>query len=260
MQMRTSSLVTAAAIAVVAYAGADLVHEVVGHALVAQLSGIRVLSISTVAAPTAQDSRPMDAAGTIANVVFGAVALALVGRKRRFSAAAYAWWLFGVVSAMNVGYLMYSGLFDSGDWSLVIAGARPSWAWRLGLVVAGYIFYATVIRVAAHTATPWIANGDTSIADFRRVTRVSYVTGGALFVLGSAFNPLGRDVIIISGVGGSFGLTLGLLLVPGDLASHVKEPGGISSVLELRPGWIVAALLVGSVFVGVLGPGIRLAR
>ncbi len=258
--MRKSSLVTAAAIAIVAYAAADMVHEAAGHALVARLSGIRVLSISTVAAPTVGESRTVAAAGTMANVLFGAIALALALRQRRFGPTAFSLWLFGLVSMMNVGYLMYSAVFDSGDWAAVIAGARPYWAWRLFLFAAGYIFYATVIHGATRAATPWIADGDTSIADFRSVIRVSYVTGGVLLVLGSAFNPLGRDLILISGVGASFGLTVGLLLVPGALASDVKEPGWISSVLELQPAWIVVALIVGSVFVGVLGPGIRLAR
>ena len=258
--MRKSNLVTAAAIAVVAYAAADLVHEVVGHALVARLYGIRVLSISTVAAPTARASRAVAAAGTLADVVFGAIALALAAQKRRFGATAYSLWLSGVVSMMNIGYLMYSGLTDSADWAAVIAGARPYWAWRLSMVAAGFIFYATVIRAAVRVATPWIADGDTSIADLRRVIRVSYVTGGALMMLGSAFNPIGRELILISGVGASFGLTVGLLLVPRDLASDVKAPGWVSQVLELQPAWIIAAIIVGSVFVGFLGPGIRLAR
>ena len=258
--MQRSSLLTAAAIAIVAYAAADMVHEVVGHALVAKALGIRVLSISTVAATTEPDSRAVAAAGTIADTVFGAIALALVTRKRRFGSAAYSLWLFGGVATMNTGYLMYSGLFDSGDWAAVIAGARPSWVWRLVIVAAGFIFYATVIRVAVRAATPWIADGDTSIADLRRVIRVSYVAGGVLLVLGSAFNPVGRDLILISGVGASFGLTCGLLLVPGILASDVNEPGPISKVLEFQPAWIVVALVVGTVFVGVLGPGIRLAR
>ena len=257
--MRKSNLVTAAAIAIVAYAAADIVHEA-SHALVARLSGIRVLSISTVAAPTAQESRAVAAAGTIANVIFGAMALALVAEKRRFSAATYSLWLFGVVGTMNTAYLMYSGLSDSGDWAAVIAGARPYWAWRLLIVTAGLIFYTTVIRVAVLLATPWIADGDTSIADFRRVIRVSYVTGGVLLVLGSAFNPIGREVILISGVGASFGLTCGLLLVPGILASDVKAPGWISNALEFQPAWIAAGLIVGIVFVGFFGPGVHFAR
>jgi hypothetical protein len=54
-----------------------------------------------------------------------------------------------------------------------------------------------------------------------------------LLVLGSAFNPIGRDLILVSGMGVSFGLTVGLLLVPGILESDVKQPGsnrpGLSS-------------------------------
>lgn len=258
--MRKSNLATVAAIAVVAYAAADLVHEVAGHTLVARLSGIRVVSISTVAIQTAQKSRAVAAAGTIANVVCGALALALAERRRRFSSGTYCLWLFGVVGMMNSGYLVFSGLLDSGDWAAVIAGARPSWAWRLFIVAVGVIAYSTAIRVAARAATPWIANGDTSISDFRRVILVSYLAGGVLLLLGSAFNPIGRELVLISGVGASFGLTFGLLLVPGILASDVKEPGWIASVLELQPAWVVAALVVAAVFVGVLGPGVRLAR
>ena len=128
------------------------------------------------------------------------------------------------------------------------------------IVTAGLIFYTTVIRVAVLLATPWIADGDTSIADFRRVIRVSYVTGGVLLVLGSAFNPIGRELILISGVGASFGLTCGLLLVPGILASDVKAPGWISNALEFQPAWIAAGLIVGIVFVGFFGPGVHFAR
>ena len=251
-------MIMAAALGVVAYAAADMVHEAAGHALVASIFGIRVISISTVATSTAAPSRSVAAAGTIANILFGAIALALVAQKRRFGAASYSLWLFGLASAMNVGYLMFSGLFDSGDWAAVIAGARPSWAWRLVLVGAGFMFYTTVIRVGVHTATPWIADGDTSIADLRRLVRVSYLTGGVLLVLGSALSPIGRDLILISGVGVSFGLTVGLLLIPGLLQSGVREPGWTSRMLGLQPAWIVVATLVGVVFVGILGPGIRL--
>jgi hypothetical protein len=149
---------------------------------------------------------------------------------------------------------------DGGDWAAVIEGAHPYRAWRLFLVAAGIIAYATVIQVAVRLATLWIADGDTSIADLRRVIRVSYITGGVLLVLGGAFNPLGRELILISGLGGSFAMTVGLLLVPGDLESDAKEPGWTSRVLELQPTWIALALIVGVVFVGILGPGIRLAR
>jgi hypothetical protein len=73
-------MVMAAAIAIVAYAAADMVHEAAGHAFVASLVGIRVMSISTVAASTAGPSRTVAAAGTIANLLVGAIALALAAR------------------------------------------------------------------------------------------------------------------------------------------------------------------------------------
>jgi hypothetical protein len=51
-----SNLVTIVSIAVVAYAAADVVHEL-GHGLVAELRGVKVLSISSVAIQTDQTSR-----------------------------------------------------------------------------------------------------------------------------------------------------------------------------------------------------------
>lgn len=257
--MRKSNLVTAAAIGIIAYAAADVVHEA-GHALVANLSGIRVQSISTFATQTVERSRAVAAAGTVANVVFGLIACTLVERRRTFGAGVYCLWLFGVVCLMNSGYLVYSGVANAGDWTSVIVGLQPALPWRLATGAVGVIFYTTAIRIAVHSAAPWIANGDASIADLRRVIGVSYVTGGVLLVLGSAFNPVGREPIVLSGIGASFGLTLGLLLVPGILASQVKEPGWISGALELQPAWIAVALVVGIVFVGFLGPGVRLAQ
>lgn len=75
-----SSRVALAAAAVLAYAGADVVHELLGHAVVARLRGIEILSISSVAIQTATSSRAVAAAGTIADLAAGALALLFVSR------------------------------------------------------------------------------------------------------------------------------------------------------------------------------------
>jgi hypothetical protein len=254
-----SNLVTIVSLAVVAYA-ADVVHEFTGHALVAELRGVRVLSISSVAIQTVLSSRVVAAAGTIADIVAGVIAFALLARKTRFDEGHYCLWLFGFVSFMNSGYLIFSGVLDSGDWAVVVAGLNPPWAWRLGITTAGVILYTAAIWVAARIAIGWVSAGEVSIADIRRLTVSSYVAGGILLVLASALNPIGFRLVAISGVGASFGLTWGLLLIPGMVASHAGAEPGATKALKLRPFWAAVALLVGVAFVCVLGPGIRLSR
>jgi hypothetical protein len=164
---------------------------------------------------------------------------------------------------MNSWYLVFSGLLESGDWAVVISGLDPAWAWRLGMATAGGAAYAASVRVAARAAAEWVGRGEVSIDDLRRLTVSSYVAGGVLLVLASALNPVELRLVLVSGVGASFGLTWGLLLIPGMVASRMGgRPAAEPTVkaLPLQPFWVAAAVLVGVAFVCVLGPGIRLSR
>jgi hypothetical protein len=256
-RQKAASLVTTVSVAIVSYAAADVVHELIGHAFVAELRGVQVLSISSVALQTVESSRVVAAAGTMADVAAGVIAFALLARTTRFDAGHYCLWLFGFVSFMNSGYLVYSGVLDSGDWAVVAAGLNPPWAWRLALTIAGAILYRAAIRLAARLATRWVSTGEVSIDDLRRLTVWSYIAGGVLLVLASALNPIGLRLVAISGVGASFGLTWGLLLIPGIVASQPGERPPATRALTLRPVWAAVALLVAVAFVFVLGPGIR---
>jgi hypothetical protein len=255
-----SSLLTIVALAVVAYAAADTLHEMLGHALVAKLVGVKALSISSVALQTAETSRVVAAAGTLVNLVTGAVAFAWLSDDPPFDAGHYCVWLFAFVSSMNSGYLVASGVLDSGDWAVVIDGLSPQWAWRSGVAVAGVMLYKIAVRAATRTAIAWVTTGAVSVREIRCVMVWSYIAGGVLLVLASALNPIGPALILASGVGASFGLTWGLLIVPGIVASRTVEPPLTRNVLRLPPVWAALALLVGILFVGVLGPGIRLSR
>src|SRR6266851_1135775 len=135
---------TIVAVALAAYALCDLVHEVVGHGIAALLvPGVRILSLSTVALQTTGDSRFVAAAGSIANVVVGAAALALFHRATRFSATAYFLWLFGSVNLMNgSGYPLYSAILGYGDWEVAVRGLQPAWMWRFGTGIVGAAAYA----------------------------------------------------------------------------------------------------------------------
>jgi hypothetical protein len=126
-----ANLWTVIGIAMVAYAACDMVHEVAGHGLACALTGVRALSLSTVALQTGSSSRLVAAAGSIANVVVGVLALIAFRRGPRSGATRYFLWLFASLNLLNgTGYLLFSGLLDVGDWAVVIAGFEPHWAWR----------------------------------------------------------------------------------------------------------------------------------
>jgi hypothetical protein len=248
---------TIAAIGVVAYAAADMVHEL-GHALAATVRHVPIESISTVAIQTAETSRVVASAGTIADVGAGLLAFALLQRKPSFTPGQYFLWLFGCVSLMNCGYLVFSGVTSTGDWAVVVNRLNPSWAWRAGIVTIGIIAYMVAMRLAARMAAVWIETGQLSRAELRRITVFSYVAGGLVMVMASAMNPVGVQLVLTSGVGASFGLTWGLLLIPRMIRSVAAHQDSLATPLPLHKGWIAAGLLVAIGFVGVLGPGIQL--
>jgi hypothetical protein len=251
-----SNVPTVVAIAVVAYVAADVVHEV-AHAITGRWVGVPLLSISTVALQTAGRSRIMAAAGTSAEVIAGACALASAARRRRFGSTTYLLWLFGLVSAMNVGYLAFSAVTNTGDWAVVIDGLSPPLPWRAAIGALGGVGYAVTVRAAAHVMQRFLDRGVVSFADVRRLTYPAYLAGGALMTVASMFNPIGPSLILLSGAGASFGLTWGLLMI-GGMVDAGDASQRASDYVHRDVRWLVAAAVVGAAFVAVLGPGIRI--
>jgi hypothetical protein len=121
------------AIALVAYAACDMVHEVLGHDVACAVTGVQALSLSTVALQTGSSNRFVAAAGSMANVLVGLLALALFRRGRAFGATRYFLWLFAALNLLNgTGYLLFSAVLvlETGRLSpgRATRGA-PSWRW-----------------------------------------------------------------------------------------------------------------------------------
>src|SRR6059036_617107 len=95
-----TSIRTVIGVGIVAYAACDMAHEVLGHGLACALTGVRALSLSTVALQTGTSSRLVAAAGSIANVAVGALAMSLFRRGTTFSALRYFLWLFASVNLL----------------------------------------------------------------------------------------------------------------------------------------------------------------
>jgi hypothetical protein len=246
------------AVGIVAYAACDMVHEVLGHGLACALTGVRALSLSTVALQTASSSRLVAAAGSIANGVAGVLALALFRRGRSFGAVRHFLWLFGATNLLNgTGYLLFSGVLDIGDWAVVISGLEPHWAWRALIAAAGAGLYAGAVGLIASVAISLIRSGGLDRREMRRLIVPAYLAGGLLFVAGAALNRVSPGLILESGVSSGFGAMAGLLFVPRLVEERTVDVAGTATQIRFSPGWVAAGGLVALVFVAVLGPGVR---
>jgi hypothetical protein len=253
-----SNIVTTVAVAITAYAMADLVHEVVGHGIAALMTpGIRLVSLSTVALQSTGSSRVVAACGSIANVLVGAADLGVFQRLPPFSPAAYFLWLFGSVNVLNgCGYPLFSAVLDSGDWSVVIQGLQPTSVWRGGMAVAGAAAYWGAILLSAGTLTRAVNRRLLSRSEITRLIFPSYLAGGILLLVASMFNPIASSLILSSGLSSGFAATAGLTLVPGMVEHRTREGEVETGFIPASKGWIVTGVIVGGLFVAVLGPGI----
>ena len=256
-----ANLWTVAAIAVVAYALDDMIHEVLGHGLACALVGVRPLSLSSVALQTGTSSRFVAAAGSIMNVVAGLFSLWLFRRSRGFGAMRYFLWLSASTNLLNgTGYLFFSGLLGIGDWWVVIAGLEPSALWRVLLALAGAALYVGTVRLSAGMMVSLVRGGDVDRRDVSRLVFPAYVVGGLLLVAASTLNRIDPSLILTSGVSSGFGAMAGLALVPRLVEART---GGVADAMAARPldfhaAWAMAGALVAVVFIAVLGPGVKL--
>src|SRR5580693_5310469 len=145
-------VLTVVAISFVAEMLGDVVHEGLGHAAVALLTGAKSGVLSTVAWSSEFDSRLVAAGGTLANLAAGLVCwIVLRGvtcgsiRLRFFLLISIAFNLFA-----GTGYFFFSGVTNFGDWAAVIDGLPAHWLWRSVLVVVGIAaYFGAVLGVGA---------------------------------------------------------------------------------------------------------------
>jgi hypothetical protein len=125
---------TVCAISILAGMIADVLHEGVGHALVALLTVARSGTLTTVAWSSAYDSKLVAAGGTLVNLASAGVFWLLLRKSREGSVHVRLFLL--LCCAFNLfdgtGYFFFSGVSNFGDWAVVIAGMKPHVFWRRG--------------------------------------------------------------------------------------------------------------------------------
>ena len=240
--MRRPDFLTLIAIAIVAYALSNVIHEGLVHGGACLLIGSHVRELSSLHCLCDSDSKLVSAAGCIANAIAAGIGLLLFRRHR-----SYFLWLFTTLNLlMPAGYLLFSGVMHVGDWVNVCRDLPPI-VWRPALAIIGAGLYWLAARCAARLLAT-IASRD----DARRVTLIPYFTGGILYCVSGLFNPHGPILIAISAAAASFGGASGLIW----LIDVVREYHGHLGI-ERSYAWITAAAITAAIFIGVLGPALR---
>ncbi|MFO0931111.1 MAG: hypothetical protein U1E39_00215 [Planctomycetota bacterium] len=254
-------LLTVVAVATVAYALDNVLHEGLGHGGVALLVGGKPQVLSSLhyqgVASDLSDAavKAIAAGGSVVNALAGA--FASWRERRAHGVARFFWWTFATVSLLQAtGYLIFSGLTDFGDWAVVIHGWTPHAVFRWGMAAVGAGLYLWVVTHAMRGLVPFL--GASRSRDGFRLTIPAYVTGALLYGLSGLLNPLGTFLLVVSGAAASLGGTSGLVWGPSMLGDPSFDSTAPKETISRSVPWIVAAAVAAAVFIGVLGPGIRL--
>jgi hypothetical protein len=254
-------LLTVCAISLLAEIIANVLHEGLGHAATALLTGAKSGVLSTVAWSSDFDSRLIAAGGTLANL--GAALVFWIAlrkptrgsvRLRFFLLTSLAFNLFA-----GTGYFFFSGVTNFGDWAAVIAGLPPHWLWRSILVVAGIASYYGAVFVVGTALVRYIGVPRNDLSRLRRLTYAPYFSAMVLLSAAGLLNPMGIQLVWQSALPAAAGAHSGLLWLMYYIPRGTVPERG-SDGIDRSYGWVIAAVALSLAFIFVLGRGITLHR
>ena len=261
MSATNDDAATVCAISMVAAMLADVVHEGLGHAATALLTGTQSGLLTTVAWSSDFDSRLVAAGGTLANLAAAAIfwlalrnATGASVRLRFFLLISVAFNLF-----TGTGYFFFSGVTNFGDWAAVISGLHPQWLWRALLVVVGVASYYGALLVVGTGLVRYVGVPRSEPQRLRRLTFIPYFAAVILLSAGGLLNPLGIQLVWQSALPASAGADSGLLWLRYYIPKETV-PERPSNGIDRSHAWIAAAGVLALVFIFVLGRGITLHR
>ena len=235
----------------------DVLHEGLGHGVTAWLSGAHQITMSTVALQSDIETRWVSANGTLVNLAAAFILWLILLRPQRYGAVTHYFLVLALAGNLftGTGYFLFSGIANFGDWKHVIAGLRPNWAWRIGLIVLGATsYYASMLLVAAKLR-PFQGKDHGKL---RWVCWTPYFTDGILAGVAALFSPLGLFYMIASALPSTLGANSGLLGLPSMMCRGEHKEEAIV-ILRSIP-WIVAGAMASAFFIVVLGHGITWSR
>lgn len=257
----SDDVLTICAISTLAGMLANVLHEGLGHAATALLTGAKSGVLTTVAWSGDFDSRLVAAGGTLANL---AAALVFWIALRRTKGASIHWRFFLLMSlASNLftgtGYFLFSGVSNFGDWAVVIAGLPAHQLWRVLLIITGAISYFGAALAVGTGLVRYVGTPRNDQRRLRKMTLIPYLWGVLFSSAGALLNPIGPQLLWQSALPATAGGQSGLLW----LRYYIPKtaiPERSSDGIGRSYAWIAAAIVLSIPFIFVLGRGITLQR
>jgi hypothetical protein len=245
---------TIISMAVIASAMGTLLHEGVGHGVIAWLRGDLVTELTSNHLSTLRPDRWVDAGGTLVNLIAGAGSL-LASRKAgdRANNHYFLWILAALNLLSGAGYFLSSGIFGFGDWYEVIRGLPNQLALRVGMAAFGAGVYVLVVRLLAISVRPFVQDRPT----YNVVGRLPYYAAGIFSCVAGALDPLGIKRLFVSTIPAAFGGSSGLLWANELMPRTAPEQ---ELVVHRAPTCWIAAVVVGICYIVVLGRGLQFAH
>jgi hypothetical protein len=245
---------TIISMAVIATAAGTVLHEAIGHGLVAWLRGDIPTELTSNHLSSVHPDRLVEAGGTLVNLLAGAIALCASNRAGDRANLRYFWWIFAARNLLTgAGYFLFSGIIGFGDWQAVIQYLPHQAALRIAMSIFGAILYFLLVWELARSIHPFAPDRRT----YNTVGRLPYLIGCLFSCAAGALDPQGVQLFFFSTVPAAFGGPSGLLwadnLIP-------RRPSERNLVVHRQPAWWIAAAILGGAFILVFGPGIKFAH
>ena len=248
------SKATIISMAVIASGIATMLHEGVGHGVIAWLRGDIPTELTSNHLSTLRPDRWVDAGGTLVNLMAGAASLLISRRAGDRANIRYFFWILAALNLLpGAGYFLFSGIFGLGDWFQVILGLPHQAALRIGMSVFGAGIYVMVVRLLAVFVRPFVPDRPT----YNIVGRFPYYAACLFSCAAGALDPLGLKLFFVSTVPAAFGGSSGLLWADWLMPSAAPEP---KLVVHRAPAWWIAAVVLGICYVVFLGRGIQFSH
>lgn len=255
-------LITISAITVIAYLLAQIIHEGVGHGGVALLFGAKIVQVTNTnlqydpSGVSNAASRAIAMGGTLANVIFGVLALWYLKKSASQSAnMRFFLWLFGHVNLFKgFGYLLIT-FAPIGDWHDAAAGLPSEAVWMIAFTLLGAVTSLVTFFHAARTLDEFIGRDEDRRKRAFTLTLVPYLLGGTVNVLATIFG-LGVTVYTFTGALATFGGAF-LMVWLGFAVGRPRVNTPQEPLTSTRnTGWVIAGTIALAIYFFWLGPGL----
>lgn len=256
---------TLIAISIIAWSIANFLHEVIGHAGSAALMGIPVRAVSTTTIyiewsqiKSAAEIQIIHAAGAGLNLLSGMIALLYLRSEMiKDSATRYFLWLFSTVSFIIVTFNLISlPLIGGGDWSVIIQETINQAMWKAIIVGVGVILTIAGYALPMRYWLPDMRGHRKTLLNITVIPVLTMIIVQSLSLIESPFSRLPpENNHLLASVFAYLHFVLWVILV--NILPVPRSTRRVESISLPRSNiYLSIGLIVGVLFIGILGPGL----